>query len=201
VDVLRQNKRIHDASRIWEQAVAFAGLSSLPGPVGSVLWDGGFESGVSGGGFSWWIPANSPAMQFQLDRQEKHSGNQSLRVLFTGKSKVTSTDVCQYVPVQPNTKYEFSAWIRVRTLTTDQGVRFRLQPVGDDSATSALTPEIHGTQPWTRLETPWSSGKATQQLQVCLARLPSELGNDKIQGTVWIDDVALVPTPSEHPGP
>jgi len=201
VDVLRQRNQIQDASRIWDQAVDFAGLSALQGPPNSVLWDGGFESGISGGGFSWWIPANSPALQFRLDSEEKHSGKQSLRVLFTGKSKVTFIEVCHYVPVQPSTSYSFSAWVRTSELTTDQGVRLRLQPLGEDSATAVLTPEVHGNHPWTRIETSWSSGKNVEQVHVCLARLPSDVGNDKIQGTAWIDDVALVPAPAERPGP
>ena len=201
VDILKQKKQIQDASRVWDQAVGFAGFSDLQGPAGSVLWDGGFESGITGGGFSWRIPANSPALQFRLDTQEKHSGKQSLRVIFTGKSNVTFMDLCHYVPVQPDTNYEFSAWARTKALTTDQGVRFRLQPVGDENASAALTSEIHGTQPWTLLKKSWTSGKDTQQVQVCLTRLPSNVGDDKVQGTVWIDDVALVPAPAERSQP
>jgi len=201
VDTLRQMNRIPGASRVWDQAVALAGLSNLQEPPGSLLWDGGFESGIMRGGFAWWIPADSPTSQFRFDSLEKHSGNQSLRVLFTGKSNVTYMNLCHYVPVQPNTSYQFSAWLRARALTTDQGIRFRLQASDEPASSASVTPQVQGTQPWTRVEIPWLSGKNTQLLQVCLARLPSDQGNDKIQGTVWIDDVALVPASPEHHGP
>src|SRR6267142_2479506 len=49
IGALRNSKRITDARRVWDQAVVVAGLADLQGPPGSVLWDGGFESGVSGG--------------------------------------------------------------------------------------------------------------------------------------------------------
>ncbi len=52
-DSLIQAHRIDDAHRVWDQAVALSGLPPPVDPPGSVLWDGGFETGVSGGGFAW----------------------------------------------------------------------------------------------------------------------------------------------------
>jgi len=63
----------------------------------------------------------------------------------------------------------------------------------------ANTSEIHGTAPWTRIELPWTSPNDAHELQVCLARFPSEEPESKIQGTAWVDDVALVPKPAERP--
>jgi tetratricopeptide (TPR) repeat protein len=201
VDTLRTKKQIMEARHVWDQAVNFSGFSNLQGPSGSLLWDGGFESGISGAGFAWLIPQDSPAVQIRRDPQEKHSGNHSLRLMFTGRSNVNFNGACHYVPVQPSTAYQFSAWLHTRALTTDQGVRFRLQSIGEQAATAILTPELHGTVPWTRIETSWSSGKDMQLLQVCLVRLPSDQPENKIQGTAWIDDVALVPAAAERPKP
>src|SRR5882762_475004 len=47
IGALRNSKRTTDARRVWDQAVAVAGMADLQGPPGSVLWDGGFESGVT----------------------------------------------------------------------------------------------------------------------------------------------------------
>src|SRR5712664_2304176 len=47
VGALMTEKRIPEASRVWDQAVLFAGLAELQSPPGSVLWDGGFESNVA----------------------------------------------------------------------------------------------------------------------------------------------------------
>src|SRR6266851_5503475 len=74
VGALRAEKRTPEAQRVWNQAAVFAGLGELPDPPGSILWDGGFESGVSGAGFSWLFPEDFRAVQFSLDAKEKHSG-------------------------------------------------------------------------------------------------------------------------------
>ena len=201
VGVLMTEKRISDASRVWDQGVLLAGLADLQGPPDSVLWDGGFESNVKNGGFSWLIPEASRSVQIGFDTQERHSGNRSLRLIFDGDSNINFTGVCHYVPVQPSTAYRFSAWVRTRALTTDQGIRFQLHSIGIQDTSSAVTSEVHGTTPWVLVQLPWSSGKDVQELQVCLVRFPSEEASNKIRGTAWVDDVALVPEPAEHPKP
>jgi hypothetical protein len=198
---LLTKKQISEARRVWDQAVVFAGMADLQGPSGSVLWDGGFESGVTGGGFSWIIPDNFRGVQIAIDAGEKHSGNHSLRLTFDGKSNVNFIGVCQYVPVQPSTTYRFSAWVHTRELTTDQGIRFQLRSLGVQDSSVGVTPDVHGSQPWTQIENPWVSGKDVQEVQVCLIRFPSDRAENRIQGTAWVDDVALVPVSAEYPKP
>jgi hypothetical protein len=201
VNALMTEKRIAEASRVWDQAVLFAGLADLQSPPGSVLWDGGFESNITGGGFSWIFSPGTRGVQIGIDSQEKHSGNRSLRLMFDGKSNINFTDVCHYVPVKPSNAYLFSAWVKTRALTTDQGIRFQLHALGTHDTSSAVTPEVHGSVAWTHIELPWSAAKDVQELQVCLVRFPSQEAGNKIQGTAWVDDVALVPQPVEHPRP
>jgi hypothetical protein len=194
-------KRIGEASRVWDQAVSFAGLSDLQSPPGSVLWDGGFESNITGGGFSWIFSQGIRGVQVGIDTREKHSGNRSLRLIFDGKSNINYSGVCHYVPVKPSTKYLFSAWVKTRTLTSDQGLHFQLHSFDSQFTATANTSEIHGTAPWTRIAMPWTSASDVHELQVCLVRFPSEEDGNKIQGTVWVDDISLVPEPAEHPKP
>lgn len=193
VDGLRQLNQVAEARRVWNQAVAFAGLSELPGTPGSVVWDGGFESGVTNGGFAWFISHNSRNVRIVFDSREKHSGNQSLHLTFDGKSNVNFEDVCQFVPVQPSTLYRFSAWTQTRMLTTDQGLRFRLRSIGTKDFSISVTPDVRGSESWKLIEMPWKTGKDLQQVQICLIRAPSTQDENKIQGTVWVDDVALTP--------
>ena len=201
VGSLLANKRIPEASRVWDQAVVLAGFSDLQGPPDSVLWDGGFESGVTSGGFSWLLPEGMRDVQISFDSHEKHSGNRSLRLIFDGKSNLTLNNICHYVPVAPSTAYRFSAWIQTRALTTDEGVRFQLHALGTPDNSVVVTPDAHGNQPWTRIEVPWSAGKDAQAMQVCLVRFPSDQADNKIQGTAWVDDVALVRDSPEHSHP
>jgi len=201
VGALMAEKRIGEASRAWDQAVEFAGLADLESPPGSLLWDGGFESNIFGGGFSWMFSPGIRDVQVVIDAHEKHSGNRSLRLTFDGNSNINYSGACHYVPIEPSTAYLFSAWLKTRALTTDQGLRFQLRSLNSQFPATANTSDVHGTAPWTRIELPWTSAKDVHELQVCLVRLPSEQDDNKIQGAVWVDDVALVPESAGFPKP
>ena len=196
VGALLREKQIAEAERVWKQAADFAGYGNIPGPADSLLWDGGFESGIFGNGFAWALPGGAP-VQISFDTREKHSGNRSLRLLFNGRYNLGLNGPCAEVVVQPSTVYHFSAWIRTQSITTEQGIRFQLRPMGTQENSTLATTDLRGTQPWTKVETQWSSGKNVQEMQVCAARLPSQEFDDKIQGIAWVDDVALVPASAE----
>lgn len=201
INVLLQQKRIAEAQRLWDQTVVFAGLTDLSAAPGSILWDGGFESGVIGGGFAWVIPESVRGARIAIDSQEKHSGNRSLRLMFDGKYNLNLVGPCHYVPVQPATTYRLSAYVRTRALTTDQGIRFQLRSIGTLDTSSAVTPDVHGDEPWTRIEVSWSSGNDVHLSQVCLVRFPSDPAPNQFRGVAWVDDVALLPEPAERSKP
>ena len=201
IDSLIQAHRIDDAHRVWDQAVALADSPPPADPPGSVLWDGGFETGVFGGGFAWTIAPPSPGVQVTIDSSEEHSGQRSLRLGFDGSRNVDFSDVCHLAQVQPGTSYRFSAWVRTQGLATDQGIRFRLEWFENTRNASTETTEVHGTQPWTQLTLPWTAVAGVRQLRVCVNRHPSDDLVSRIHGTAWIDDVALVPESSASPKP
>jgi len=198
-DSLIQAHRIDDAHRVWDQATALADSSPPVDPPGSVLWDGGFETGVFGGGFTWTIPPPTPGVQVSIDSNEKHSGQRSLRLGFDGSRNVDFSDVCHVAQVQPGTSYRFSAWVRPQGLATDQGIRFRLEWLDNTRNAFTETTDVHGTQPWTLLTLPWTAVAGVRQLRVCVNRHPSDDLVSRIHGTAWIDDVALVPESSASP--
>jgi len=197
VGALLREKQVAEAQRVWKQAADFAGYGNLPGPADSLLWDGGFESGIFGNGFAWTLPSGIPGVQFSFDTREKHSGNRSLRLLFNGRYNLSLNSPCAEVAVQPSTDYHFSAWVRTLSITTEQGIRFQLRSIGTQDHSTVTTNDLRGTQPWTYVEAAWSSGKDAQEMQVCVARLLSQEFDDKIQGIAWVDDVALVPVSTE----
>jgi tetratricopeptide (TPR) repeat protein len=196
-DALLQAHRISDARRVWDEALSLSDTPPAGDPPGSVLWDGGFETGVRGGGFAWFLAPASSGVQTSLDAAVKHSGKQSLRLGFDGKRNVNFADVCHVAEVQPGASYRFSAWLLTQSLTTTQGVRFRL----DSRAGSVETSDLQGTQPWTKIELPWTAGKDVHEVRICVCRNPSDDFNARIQGTAWVDDVALVPALPENARP
>ena len=198
-DFLIQKGHFDDAHGVWQDAFQLSDVATGD-PPGSVVWDGSFESNVRGGGFAWTFPAPTPGVQVILDRRQKHTGKQSLRLFFDGKRNLNYEGVCTNAEVQPETTYRFSAWVRTQALTSDEGIRFRLSGFSDSGAISSTdSQDSRGTQSWNRVEMPWTSGKDVRRARVCLLRYLSRSLDARIQGTAWIDDVSLVPV--GHPNP
>ncbi|HXL22104.1 MAG TPA: carbohydrate binding domain-containing protein [Candidatus Dormibacteraeota bacterium] len=198
VEALRHRQLIPDASRVWQQAASFSGFADSLQPAGSVVWDGGFESGETGFSYSWTFSPNAHGVQIRQDCQEKHSGSCSLRISFGGQSDLNFLDVCHIVPVQPAAAYSFSAWVHTRDLSTDQGVHFVLS---GSQAAPLVTSDVRGSIDWQQIRADWTAPPGAQEAQICLARLPSDQPDNKIRGTLWVDDVALVPLTPGTPKP
>ena len=198
VDTLMETSQTASAWRVWEQAASFAQLPPLLNASKSAVWDASFESGVVGGGFAWRYQSQFDEVRTSLDAREKHSGDRSLRLQFNGKSNVSFDNACTFAPVQPSTIYRFSAWVRTRALTTDQGVRFKLIS-NSPGARGFFTSDVRGSEPWSRIETRWTAEENTQLMRICIVRNASEKLDNEIQGTAWVDDVALVPENAGNP--
>jgi tetratricopeptide (TPR) repeat protein len=200
-DALIQAGQVTEARHVWSDAVALSGMPQTQDPLGSLVWDGSFESGNFGGGFAWSFAPASRGVQVSLDSRQKRSGNESLRLAFDGQRNVDFRNVCQSVPVQPGVPYRLAAWIRTQGLATDEGPRLQIS-WRDSSATVASieTPDVNGTQPWTEVSASWTPGKGTQLAQICVIRHPSGM-ETRIRGSAWIDDVTLLPQPAESPRP
>ena len=189
-----------EARRVWDEGVATMALPALEQAKDSVVWDPSFESGTVGKAFSWRYQPLAEGVRISLDRTQKHLGNQSLRVTFDNKHNPNLEVACTIVNVEPNTTYHFSGWVRTQDLTTNSGIGFRILPQGDPESTSQPR-EIHGTNPWTSIDTRWTSGPKVRQAAICIIREPSDTPNTNISGTAWVDDVNLVPQSAESRKP
>jgi len=195
VSELLQAGDLSAAHRVWDEGVATMNLPPLFEAAGSVLWDPSFESGVTGYSFSWHFEPIVQSVTIGLDRSEKLSGNQSLRLSFDGKHNPNLEAACAIGIVQPGTTYHFSGWVKTKNITTENGVGFRVRSTDDSSAPVLNTREFHGTNPWTSVDQTWTAGPRTHRVQVCVVRDPSDNPAVRISGTAWVDDVNLVPEP------
>jgi hypothetical protein len=186
-------RRPGDAAALWPQAAAIMMNPPPPDPPGSILWDGGFESGYSGGGFSWQFSKVSRDVQISFDSSEKHSGERSLRILFNGRENIQFEDGCHWFVPEPGRRYLLTGWVRTEALTSSDGVRLGITAFSGKGIVSAESDEIHGTQPWTQLKLSWTVPEDSGFGKVCVRRHMSALPGSHIQGAVWLDDVAMVP--------
>ena len=195
LDMLIETGHFDDAETVWTQALAAAGLAAKADSNGSLIWNGGFEQEPLDGGFDWRVRP-IPGVEMGWDEQIAHSGRRSLRLDFDGSANVDFQNVWQYVPVQPATRYRFSAFFRTADLTTDSGIRFEVRDISRPGNPLRFTPNLLGSEQWAQADAEFLTGADTRLLQIVLRRTPSEKLASKIRGTAWVDDVSLHPVTS-----
>jgi tetratricopeptide (TPR) repeat protein len=201
INELIHQRRVPDAVHAWNQAVSIMQNPPPPDPAGSLLWDGGFESGYTGGGFSWhFIPATSD-VQISLDQAERHSGERSLRFLFNGHRNISFEDACHNIAPEPGRKYLLSAWVKTQSLTSSEGVRLQIFVFTATNTESVVTEDVHGTQPWKQVQLVWVAPPGAGFGSVCVNRKMSDMPESAIEGAAWLDDISMVPVNEDPPKP
>ena len=154
----------------------------------NLIVNGGFEENLLNGGFDWWYKS-SPHAALALDTSEFHSGTRSLSVTFDGYS-VPEVGLIQFIPVKPNTNYEFSAQCRTEDIDSASGPRLEIADAYTNSS-YVLTDDTLNTTPWRLQQARFHTGPNTNLLWVKIVRDPAQ---PLIRGKLWIDDVKLVET-------
>ena len=191
-DLLLAQQKLDQAETVWQQAVAMD-KSSVPAyAANSLVYDGGFERDIAGGGFGW-QQKDVEGADFDFDTEAKHAGSRSARLIFDGSKNLAFQDLFQYVLVSPGTRYRFQGFLRTSQISTDHGMQFEVEDPKDPQHLDLLTQNETGDSPWTLEQLDFTSGPQTRLILLRLVRRPSERLDNKLQGTVWIDDVTLEP--------
>jgi len=170
-----------DAPNIWKE---YLGPWSEDGYLKTnYVFNGGFEKGYTGCLMDWTFQPTE-GVEIKIEENQPAEGKLCMRVRFDGEHNVGPTGLRQDVVLGPG-KYHLKARIRTEGLTTDQGIQLRLSPEWGSE-------EFLGTRPWTAVDTPFT----VTQLKVYhleLVRTPSFRFGNRIQGTLWLDDVRIEP--------
>jgi tetratricopeptide (TPR) repeat protein len=190
-DMLIEAGHGEDAHAVWQQSLSAGAVSNESQKDGSLVWNGDFEQDLLNGGMGWRFRA-VPGAELSFDPRVAHSQGRSLRVEFDGTGNVDFQQPWQYIVLQANTRYRLSAYFRTENLSTSSGIRLELEEMhfGD---TVEATANLSGTQPWAPSETEFTNGADTKLYRLVLRRRPSPKLDNKISGTLWMDDVSVVP--------
>lgn len=192
MDELIQQDRAEDSKEVWHEATRAAGMTGADSAGQSLVWNGGFESDVVNGGLDWReLPLFGAG--FAADTTTFRTGSRSLRVEFEGGSNLDFYHLQQYVPVEPNKRYHFRAYLRTDQITTESEIHFSIYDPHWPPDRRVRTNGLVGTQPWTALEADVATDAGTHFLVIQLRRIPSRLFDNKLSGTAWVDDVSLTP--------
>jgi tetratricopeptide (TPR) repeat protein len=185
--LLIAKQEVAAAQAAWQQLASVnPSLQAYLPSRENLIVNGGFEENVLDGGFDWWDESN-PHATLAIDTDVFHGGTRSLSVTFDGQNP-PEAGIVQFIPVRPNTEYEFSAECRTEELETASGPRFAIT----DAYTNApyvLTDDSLGTNPWRLQEARFETGPDTHLLLLKIVRQPAA---PLIRGKLWIDDLRLV---------
>jgi hypothetical protein len=181
------NKEVAAAKTAWQQLANIdVGLQRYLPSRDNLIVNGGFEEALLNGGFDWWHES-TPHAALAIDTSEFYSGTRSLSVTFDGLN-ASSAGIFQFIPVKPNTDYEFSAESRIEDIESASGPRFAIV----DPYTNTfyvLTDDLLGTSPWHLQQSRFHTGPNTSLLFLQVIRQPA---GPLIRGKLWIDDLRLV---------
>jgi hypothetical protein len=185
-DYLLNEHDVASFNRDWHELAGLAPDMQAYLPNDNLIVNAGFEQPILDSGFDW---RHEPADHIAagVDDHVAHSGTHSLSLSYDG-NPAYDAGWKQFVPVQPNTDYEFSFWIKSENVTSSSGPRIAI--VDAYSGTNLLlTDDVLDTHPWQEVKGTLRVPADTELLAVKIVRAPA---NTRIRGRVWIDDLRLV---------
>jgi hypothetical protein len=187
IDYLIAQRDVKHARGAWED---LGGMDPHFRPylssAGNLVVNGGFEEKIINMGFDWRYVVEPHAV-LAVDTQQFHGGSRSLSVTFDGEA-VVDTGLSQFIAVEANRRYAFTAYARADDISAAQGPQF---VISDAFTKDPLlqTEEILGASGWRQLSGSFQTGPNTNLVSLRIMRSP---GAGRITGKLWIDDVAML---------
>jgi len=188
-EMIRED-RAADAQRMWNEALDVCGVPHEP-TGDRLVFNGGFETDILNGGLDWRLNPGL-GMAVEYDSTVRHGGSRSLRMDFNGGVNLDLSEPAQFVPVEAGQLYTFHAYLRTDSISTESAIHFEIFDPSRREIT-AKTDGLNGTHLWTGVDAEIRTGQQTKFLEVLLRRTPSRQFENKLGGTLWIDDVSLTP--------
>jgi tetratricopeptide (TPR) repeat protein len=190
IHYLIQHKDVDQAVLVWRQTAERFGLTSYLPSSSNLIVNGNFSLNVLNAGFDWQHQSQS-GVKLELDPTDSHSGRQSLTITFDGPG-ITDAGIYQFVAVQPNTSYQFSAYYKNVEMEGAGGPHFTIQ----DMYTQTIyyeSDELIDSGFWKSAEGDFTTGPDCKLVVLHVRRLPA---GSPIRGKLWIDDFHLTQKPS-----
>ena len=173
------------ALRAWEQSVSLLDLSGyLPGSDNLIV-NGDFSLDILNGGLDWTYQDQS-SVHLQLDSTDFHQGPRSLSITFDGPG-VTSAGIHQWIPVQGNTPYDFTAYYKSSEFEGAGGPQIVLRDAYSAQPVFISDP-LNGADFWKPVHGHFLTSGSTNLLVVNVERIPP---GSPMRGRLWVDDLQL----------
>jgi hypothetical protein len=196
LDTLIRSHELGSASQVWASLVSrFPDRIPSPASANNLITNGNFQADILDGAFDWRVfPVSGVAVN--QDSTGPSADSRSLRIEFDGTQNLYYGSVLQFVPVQPRTKYTFSAFTRSQAITTEAGLGVQVSDGYDPNKILGSTDPLIGTTPWSEQSFSLITPPETRLLIVRIVRAPSQKLDNKIAGAFWLSRVSLTTAPA-----
>jgi len=182
IHFLIQHKEIDQAELVWKQSADRFGLSSYVPSASNLVVNNNFSLTVLNAGFDWQYQKQS-GVGLSLDPSDFHSGRRSLMISFDGPG-ITEAGIYQYVVVEPNTSYDFSAYYKTGEMEGAGGPHFSVQDMYSQKVYYE-SDELKNVGFWKSADGEFTTDPDCKLVVLHIRRLPA---GSPIRGKLWVGD-------------
>jgi len=179
------HKEVEQAVLVWRQLAAQVGLTAYLPSSENLVINGNFNLPILNAGFDWQYQKQS-SINLNLDPSEFHAGRRSLQITFDGPG-ISDAGIYQFIPVEPNTTYDFTAYYKNAEMEGAGGPRFAIQDVYSQNIYYE-SEELKEAGFWKSTYGEFTTGKESKLILLHIPRLPA---GSPIRGKLWVDDFRL----------
>jgi len=180
IHFLVSRKRVSVAAEIRRSNTGIEGMTNP-----------GFEDQMTGRGFDWRYTANNKGKwAIRRTLSEAFSGTHSVKIMFEGKENISFGHLYQIVPVDPLIPYRLTYNWRSKNITTDQGPFVNIYGY-DCKGFYFKGSMMLGTHDWQKQGIEFKVPEDCHAVVIRLSRRRSHRFDNKIAGTLWLDDFKL----------
>ena len=187
---LLAHQEVEQAKLVWQQSAPLCDLSAYQPSADNLVINGDFSLAILNAGFDWHHD-DVPGVALALDPTQAHAGHRSLSISYDS-SGLDDSGIRQEIPVQPQTKYEFSANFKAPNMQGAGGPQFLIEDAISEEVYLA-TDALKDADFWKQVGGTFTSGPHAKLITLRIRRSPA---GSSIRGTLWIDGVRLKPTPA-----
>jgi tetratricopeptide (TPR) repeat protein len=182
---LINHQDVNEARLVWQQAAPRFGLSSYLPTRNNLIVNGDFHLDVLNGGFDWQYEKQQ-SVTLALDSSDFHGGHRSLLITFDGPG-VTDAGIRQFIAVEPNTTYDFSAYYKNGEIEGAGGPHFTIE---DAYKQTVLYDSDDLTEAgfWKSASAEFTTPLDCRLVVLHIRRIPE---GSPIRGKLWVDDFRL----------
>ena len=187
-----------DASRVWREALAAAGLPHNEPASQSLIWNGDFARDFLNGGLDWRWSSFLSALRLVSMRRLLRPKAGRCGSISAGAKTWISWSLSSLFQSSPAGDTIFMQMLKTEGITTENGISFLISDPNHGAAMVA-TENFTGTRPWTPVDVDYTTTPATHFMSIQVRRAPSRLFDNKLSGTAWIGNVSLTPSGEAEP--